>query len=59
LFTNGDSGYWKFLLNPMYFDIHDNRKRAIINNFMNEKLKITIRDSSEYEGSKIDSGYYL
>ena len=43
----------------MYFDIHDNRKRAIINNFMNEKLKITIRDSSEYEGSKIDSGYYL
>jgi len=53
LFTNGDSGNWKYLLNSVRLNIHDNKKCAIINNFINDKLKIAIRDSSKYEGSKL------
>jgi hypothetical protein len=47
LFTNGDSGNWKFLLNPVPFDNHDNKEFAIVNDFLNEKLKMAISDSSE------------
>ena len=34
-------------------------RRQRVNNFIKDKLKIAIRDSREYEGSKTDTGHYL
>jgi len=47
----------KVLLNPVRLNIHGNNKCAVINNFINNKFKIAIRDSSKYESGKTDTGH--